>query len=216
MLPERNVELVKSLIFFIAENGKSARGFLKLCQYSDISKAAISELNEHTKNNDLGALLKPLLDGNNMGLLSDAGCPGIADPGAEVVKLAHEKQIQVVPLVGPSSILLTAMASGFNGQNFAFNGYLPIEKSQRSKKIKELELLAVKNNQSQFFIETPYRNNAVFDDLIRNLSPQTLLCLGINLTTATEKIITKCISDWKKEEMPEVNKVPVVFGIYKS
>ncbi len=215
VLPQYNIELVNSLTFFIVENAKSARHFLKGCGYAEINKAIISELNEHTKHGNISDLLKPLFDGNNMGLLSDAGCPGIADPGSEIVKLAHQKNIKVVPLVGPSSILLTAMASGFNGQNFAFNGYLPIEKPQRIKKIKELEQLAGKQDQSQFFIETPYRNIALFDDLLQSLSAQTLLCLGINVTTDAEKILTRSVAEWKKVAKPEINKIPVVFGIYK-
>lgn len=216
VLPEFNIELTRSLTFFICENAKSARAYLKSCQYSDISQAQISELNEHTRNTDLTSLLRPLLDGNNVGLMSDAGCPGIADPGAEVVKLAHQKQIKVVPLVGPSSILLTAMASGFNGQNFAFNGYLPIEKPQRVKRIKELELMAVKSRQSQFFIETPYRNTGLWEDLLQHLNPNTLLCLGIDVTTEKEITITKTVAEWKAGEKPVIHKVPVVFGIYSS
>jgi 16S rRNA (cytidine1402-2'-O)-methyltransferase len=216
VIPAHNIELIKQISDFIAEDAKNARRFLKQCNYPDISKANINELNEHTKAGDVSVLLKPLLEGNNVGLLSDAGCPGIADPGADVVKLAHQKSIKVVPLVGPSSIVLSIMASGFNGQNFAFNGYLPIEKPQRNKKIKELEQIVYKNDQSQFFIETPYRNSSLLDDLLANLKSETLLCLGIDLTTDKEKIITKTISGWKKGSRPELNKIPAVFGIYKS
>lgn len=216
VIPAFNIELIKTISVFIAEDAKSARRFLKQCGYTDLNKAEILLLNEHTKQGDISSLLSPLLKGINVGLMSDVGCPGIADPGAEVVKHAHKKGIKVVPLVGPSSIVLSIMASGFNGQNFAFNGYLPIEKPQRTKKIKELEQLMNKNNQAQFFIETPYRNIALFDDLLGNLNPETALCLGINLTTASEKIITRTVSDWKKTGKPEMNKIPAVFGIYKS
>jgi 16S rRNA (cytidine1402-2'-O)-methyltransferase len=216
VIPPHNIELINTITSFIVENAKSARRFLKQCNYPDISKAEISELNEHTKRGDVSSLLKPLLEGKNVGLLSDAGCPGIADPGAEVVRLAHQKNIRVIPLVGPSSIVLSIMASGFNGQNFAFNGYLPIEKPQRSKKIKDLEQLAYKNEQSQFFIETPYRNTAMFEDLLANLKGETLLCLGIDLTTTNQKTITRSVSDWKKGPKPELNKIPAVFGIYKN
>ncbi|HRD39063.1 MAG TPA: SAM-dependent methyltransferase, partial [Bacteroidia bacterium] len=153
VVPNYNSELVNSLTYFIAEDAKNARRFLKQCNYADISKAEIAELNEHTKSNSVSELIKPLIEGKNVGLLSDAGCPGIADPGADIVKLAHQKNIVVKPLIGPSSIVLSIMASGFNGQNFAFVGYLPIEKPQRSKRIKELESLALKSNQAQFFIE---------------------------------------------------------------
>lgn len=216
VIPQHNIELIRNISCFIAEDAKNARRFLKQCNYPDLSKAEISELNEHTRENDVSVLLKPLLEGKDVGLLSDAGCPGIADPGADVVKIAHQKNIRVIPLVGPSSIVLSIMASGFNGQNFAFNGYLPIEKPQRSKKIKELEQLAYKNSQSQFFIETPYRNAAMFDDLLANLRPETLLCLGIDLTTPNEKMITRPVSTWKKTGPPAINKIPVVFGIYKN
>lgn len=216
VIPAYNIELIKSITVFIAEDAKNARRFLKQCAYPDLSKAEILLLNEHTKYSELPELTNALFQGKNMGLLSDAGCPGIADPGADVVKHVHQKGIKVVPLVGPSSIVLSIMASGFNGQNFAFSGYLPIEKPQRIKRIKELEQLAYKSNQSQFFIETPYRNVSLFDDLLSNLNSETLLCLGISLTTASEKIITKSISQWKKTPKPELNKVPAVFGIYKN
>jgi 16S rRNA (cytidine1402-2'-O)-methyltransferase len=216
VIPSFNIELIKTISVFIAEDAKNARRFLKQCGYADLNKAEILLLNEHTKQGDISSLLSPLLQGMNVGLMSDAGCPGIADPGADVVKHAHKKGIKVVPLVGPSSIVLSIMASGFNGQNFAFNGYLPIEKPHRTKKIKELEQLANKNNQAQFFIETPYRNIALFDDLLGNLNQETALCLGINLTTSSEKIITKTVGEWKKTEKPEINKIPAVFGIYKN
>lgn len=216
VIPAYNIELIKTITVFIAEDAKNTRRFLKQCGYPDISKAEILLLNEHTKGSELPSLLNELFQGKNIGLLSDAGCPGIADPGADVVKHAHQKGIKVVPLVGPNSIVLSIMASGFNGQNFAFNGYLPIEKQQRVKRMKELEQLVYKNNQAQFFIETPYRNVSLFDDLLANLNSATALCLGIDLTTASEKVITKSIAEWKKAVKPELNKIPVVFGIYKS
>lgn len=215
VLPEFNTELVKTLTFFIAEDAKNARRFLKQCGYETISNAQIEELNEHNQSGNLNELLKPLLNGNNIGLMSDAGCPGIADPGAEFVKLAHQKNIKVVPLTGPSSIVLSIMASGFNGQNFAFVGYLPIDKPQRSKRIKDLETLAYKQNQAQFFIETPYRNAQLFDDLLSCLNSETRLCIGINITTESEKILTKTIKEWKESPKPDLQKIPVVFGIYK-
>lgn len=214
ILPDFNLELVRSLTHFIAEDAKNARRFLKQCCYPEIAKAEIAELNEHTQSSDFSSLLGPLLNGHSVGLMSDAGCPGIADPGADVVKLAHKKNIKVVPLIGPSSIVLSIMASGFTGQNFAFVGYLPIEKPQRIKRIKELELLAIKQRQAQFFIETPYRNIQLFDDLLQQLNPNSFLCVGINLTTATEQVITKSISEWKQTPKPEMQKIPVVFGIY--
>ncbi len=216
VIPSYNIELIKTITVFIAEDAKNTRRFLKQCGYPDLSKAEILLLNEHTKGSELPELINPLFQGKDIGLLSDAGCPGIADPGADVVKHAHQKNIKVVPLVGPSSIVLSIMASGFNGQNFAFNGYLPIEKPARIKRMKELEQLVYKNDQSQFFIETPYRNVSLFDDLLDNLSRETLLCLGINLTTPAEKIVTKSVSEWKKGMKPDINKIPIVFGIYKN
>ena len=215
VVPNYNSELVNSLAYFIAEDAKNARRFLKQCNYADISKAEIAELNEHTKSNSVSELIKPLIEGKNVGLLSDAGCPGIADPGADVVKLAHQKNIVVKPLIGPSSIVLSIMASGFNGQNFAFVGYLPIEKPQRGKRIKELENLAVKSNQAQFFIETPYRNGQLFDDLIQTLQPETLLFIGINLTSSSEKLISRTVKMWKQMPKPDFHKIPAVFGIYR-
>lgn len=215
VVPNYNSELVNSLAYFIAEDAKNARRFLKQCNYADISKAEIAELNEHTKSNSVSELIKPLIEGKNVGLLSDAGCPGIADPGADVVKLAHQKNIVVKPLIGPSSIVLSIMASGFNGQNFAFVGYLPIEKPQRSKRIKELESLALKSNQAQFFIETPYRNGQLFDDLIQTLQPETLLFIGINLTSSTEKLLSKSVKMWRQAPKPDFHKIPAVFGIYR-
>jgi len=214
VLPKHNIDLIKTIKYFIAEDAKTARRFLKLCSYPNIQDADIALLNEHTETNTVGALLEPLLKGQNVGLMSDAGCPGIADPGAEVVKLAHKKGIRVLPWVGPSSIVLTIMASGFNGQNFAFNGYLPIEKDKRVKRIKELESLAVKYKQAQYFIETPYRNTQLFADLLASLNPATQLCLGINLTDAAQQVITKSVSEWKNIKAPEIHKIPAVFGIY--
>jgi 16S rRNA (cytidine1402-2'-O)-methyltransferase len=149
-----------------------------------------------------------------MGLMSDAGCPGIADPGAEIIKQAHKKKIKVVPLVGPSSIVLSIMASGFNGQNFAFVGYLPIDKIERSKRIKELETIASKQKQAQFFIETPYRNSSIYEDLLKTLNLNTLLLIATNITLETESILVKTVLDWKKLEIPDFVKQPTVFGIY--
>lgn len=214
VIPNYNIELVKSLTHFIAEDAKNARRFLKMCAYEPISNAIIEELNEHNQKSNLSELIKPLLDGKNIGLMSDAGCPGIADPGAEVVKLAHQKNIKVVPLIGPSSIVLCIMASGFNGQNFAFVGYLPIDKTQRIKKIKDLESLARKTNQAQFFIETPYRNVQLFDDLLANLNTETRVCIGVDISGKEEKIITKTVREWKQIPKPDIQKIPVVFGIF--
>ena len=214
VLPKRNLELIKTLTYFIAENAKEGRAFLKQCAYPEISRAELSLINQHVKTEELNSFLEPLLQGYDMGLMSDAGCPGIADPGAEIIKLAHKKEIKVVPLVGPSSIVLSIMASGFNGQNFAFNGYLPIDKNERAKRIKELEQLTVKFKQAQFFIETPYRNGTMFEDLLKTLQPYTHLLVATNITLGDECILVKPISVWKKIETPDFYKKPTVFGLY--
>lgn len=214
VIPAFNVEIIKTLKHFIAEDAKTARRFLKQCEYPVIQEAEIVLLNEHTQSANFSSLIKPLLEGIHVGLMSDAGCPGVADPGADVVKLAHQNGIKVVPLVGPSSILLTIMASGFNGQNFAFNGYLPIDKGPRSKRIKELESNAIRSKQAQFFIETPYRNVQLFQELLSVLNPSTLVCIGVNVTDANESIITLSVEKWKKAAVPAIHKIPVVFGIY--
>lgn len=171
--------------------------------------------NEHSDKADVSSYIKPLLSGVDVGLLSEAGIPCMADPGAEVVALAQQHKIQVIPLVGPSSIVLTLMASGFNGQNFAFHGYLPVDKVQRSKRLKELERAAYQWNQTQIFIETPYRNKALFDTIIESCNEQTRLCIGCNLTMEDEWVITKTLKQWKST-LPDIAKKPAVFLIYKG
>jgi 16S rRNA (cytidine1402-2'-O)-methyltransferase len=214
-IPEYNFTIVKGISSFIAEDAKTARRFLKWFGYPKIEHAEILLLNEHTKSNNVLELIQPLLEGKDMGLMSDAGCPGIADPGAEVVRLAHQKNVEVIALTGPSSIVLSIMASGFNGQNFAFVGYLPIEKPARLKRIKELEALAIKYKQAQFFIETPYRNDQLLEALLNSLSPETLVFIGKDLTGPKQFMRAKTVFEWKTSAKPEINKVPVVFGIYK-
>jgi 16S rRNA (cytidine1402-2'-O)-methyltransferase len=216
VLPQRNFEVIRNLTWFIAENAKEARAFLKQCAYPEISRAQLSLINQHAKQEELLSFIQPLLQGHDMGLMSDAGCPGIADPGAEVIRLAHQKGIKVVPLVGPSSIVLSIMASGFNGQNFAFVGYLPIDKQEKAKRIKELEQLAVKYKQAQFFIETPYRNLPVFEDLLKTLNPTSKLLVATNITLGDESITVKTISAWKKLPVPDFHKKPTIFGIYSE
>lgn len=213
-IPAYNADIVQKLSVFIAEDAKTARRCLKGFAYADLQAAEILVLNEHTKNADVSELLAPLMAGKDVGLMSDAGCPAIADPGAEVVRLAHQKHIEVIPLVGPSSIVLSIMASGFNGQNFAFVGYLPVDKAQKIKRLRELEVLATKHKQAQFFIETPYRNEQVFESLLEALSPQTLLFLGRDITSQKQFLVSKSVADWKKGQKPAMHKVPVVFGIY--
>ncbi|MFO0321995.1 MAG: SAM-dependent methyltransferase [Bacteroidota bacterium] len=214
IMPIHNFTIIHKLNYFIAENAKEARAFLKQTKYQEIGRADIQIVNQHTKTEALNEYLLPITNGHNMGLMSDAGCPGIADPGAEIIKQAHQKKIKVAPLVGPSSIVLSIMASGFNGQNFAFVGYLPINKIERNKRIKALEQIAVKQKQAQFFIETPYRNLSLFEDLLKTLNQNSLLLIATNLTLQNESIIVKTIKDWQKTEAPSFVKQPTVFGLY--
>ncbi|WNM19032.1 SAM-dependent methyltransferase [Flavobacterium capsici] len=208
----RTVELIDT---YIVENEKTARKFIKSVQPKKIqAELKISLLNKRTEDSELIAMIKPCLNGENIGLMSEAGCPGVADPGAAIVKIAHENGIQVVPLVGPSSILLAMMASGMNGQSFAFNGYLPIDKGEKKNAIKNFETLSFSKNQSQLFIETPYRNNKLIDDLLQFLQPNTLLCVACDITLPTEYIKTLRISDWKKTKVDLHNR-PTIFIIHK-
>ncbi len=174
----------------------------------------ISVLNKHTEIAEHNDFIQPILRSENIGLMSESGCPGIADPGADIVKLAHEKGIQVVPLVGPSSILLALMASGMNGQSFAFNGYLPIDKNDKKQALKSFERLSQEKNQSQLFIETPYRNNKLMEDLLQILQPNTYLCVACDITLPTEYIKTKTVNQWKKEKADLHNR-PCIFIIHK-
>ncbi len=215
-MPAYTLQVVNSLGKFIAEDARNARRFLKLCAYPDISKAEIQLLNEHSREGDLPALLKDLLEGHSVGLMSDAGCPGIADPGADVIRMAHQKHIEVIPLTGPSSIVLSIMASGFNGQNFAFVGYLPIDKQLKIKRLKELEQISGKQNQAQFFIETPYRNEQLMECLLETLSPGTRIFIGVNIHSPGQQLISKTVREWKTSLAPYMHKVPAVFGIYNG
>ena len=199
---------------YVVENSKAARKFIKAINPAKIqADLNLFELNKHTDEKEIKTFIKPLLEGKNMGLMSDAGCPGVADPGAAVVKLAHENGIQVVPLVGPSSILLAMMASGMNGQSFAFNGYLPIDKSDKKQELKRLEKLSFDKNQSQIFIETPYRNNNILDDLISILQPNTHICVACDITLPTEYIKTATANQWKKIKV-DLHKRPCIFIIH--
>lgn len=200
---------------YIVENEKTARKFIKsINPEKKQSDLRINVLDKHNKNEDNLVFLQPCLEGRNVGLMSEAGCPGIADPGAAIVKVAHQKGIKVIPLVGPSSILLAMMSSGMNGQNFAFNGYLPIDKDEKKQRLKKLEKLSETHNQSQIFIETPYRNNKFLEDLTLFLHPNTLLCVAADITLPTEYIKTLPIAQWKKEKIDLHNK-PCIFIIHK-
>jgi len=215
VLPPYNREIIVNIRHFIVEDIRSARRFLKKVDRDiDIDTLTFYELNKHTSPDDISGYLKPLLAGNSMGVISEAGCPAVADPGADVVAIAQRKNLKVVPLVGPSSILLAVMGSGFNGQSFAFHGYLPIESGERAKKLKMLEQRAYTENQTQLFIETPYRNNKMLDDILQNCRPQTLLCIAADLTCEGEYIKTKSISDWKRKK-PDLSKIPCIFLLFR-
>ena len=204
-------EIIPGIHHFIAEHAREARRFISSLKLGiKIDELEFRELNKHSEPGELASILDPALSGNNMGLLSDAGCPGVADPGAEVVKLAHQKKIRVIPLVGPSSILLALMASGLSGQNFRFSGYLPIDQKSLKNKITELEIQSRKHNETQIFIETPYRSDKLLDLLINNLNPTTLLTLAKDLTGSEEKIVTMPVSKWKQQSM-KIGKSPCVF-----
>ncbi len=215
VLPSGNAAIVAQLKHFVVENVRTARRFLKQIDKNiDIDALTFYELNQHTDLAQIGGYLRPLEQGENIGIISEAGCPAIADPGADVVALAQKCDIRVVPLVGPSSILLSLMASGFNGQSFAFHGYLPIDKNDRTQRLKLLERRIYTENQTQIFIETPYRNRQMVDDLCRILQPQTKLCIASDITGANENIRTRTIAHWKKS-LPDIGKVPCIFLIYK-
>lgn len=211
VIPVFNRKLLPTIKVFVVENIKTARRFLrKAVPAISIDDITFYELNKRTTPEERSAFLTPLLAGKDMGILSESGCPAIADPGAQMVELAHKKNIKVVPLVGPSSILLALMASGFNGQNFSFNGYLPKERKERIKKIRLLEQLISKHHQTQLFIETPYRNHNMLEDILENCRDTTHLCIAVDITLPTEQIITKTIRDWKKTEI-NLHKRPCLF-----
>ena len=211
ILPQEVIAIALRLDFYIAENARTARAFLKALGIErPLLGVSIRELKEHTGKDELAEMLKPLLAGNDIGLVSEAGAPGVADPGAAVVQLAHDQHISVMPLVGPSSLLLGLMASGLNGQKFAFHGYLPQERTARTKAIQELERESRQRNMTQMFIETPYRNRALITDLIATLSPATRLCVAFDLTGPAQSIIQQPVAAWRN--MPvDVRKTPAMF-----
>jgi 16S rRNA (cytidine1402-2'-O)-methyltransferase len=215
VLPQTVKRTIDFIDHYIVENDKTARKSIKeVNPEKKQSELVLFTLNKRTEVKEHLDFIKPLLEGKNMGLMSEAGCPGVADPGAVIVKLAHEKGIQVVPLVGPSSILLAMMASGMNGQSFTFHGYLPIEKDEKRASFKNLEKTSFEQNQSQIFIETPYRNNKLLEDLLQTLQPETHLCIATDITLPTEYIKTKKIAAWKKETI-DLHKRPTIFIIHK-
>ena len=215
VLPAHNKEIILGIKHFIVEDVRSARRFLKKVERSiNIDELTFYPLNKHTSPEDISGYLKPLQAGESMGVISEAGCPAVADPGADVVAIAQRKNLKVVPLVGPSSIILSVMGSGFNGQSFAFHGYLPIDPNERIKRIKTLEQRIYAEDQMQLFIETPYRNNKMMEDIVKNCRPQTKLCIAANITCEDEYIKTKTIKEWQGK-LPDLSKIPCIFLIYK-
>lgn len=215
VLPSYNKEIILGIKHFIVEDVRSARRFLKKVERSiNIDELSFYPLNKHTSPEEISGYLKPLLGGAPMGVISEAGCPAVADPGADVVAIAQRKNQKVVPLVGPSSIIMSVMGSGFNGQSFAFHGYLPIDPNERIKRIKVLEQRIYAENQTQLFIETPYRNNKMMEDIVKNCRPQTKLCIAANITCEGEYIKTKTVKEWQGK-LPDLSKIPCIFLIYK-
>ncbi len=212
VLPQYVKDIIHQLEIFIVEKAKTARRYIKTTEHPKaISELTFSELNKRIDYNEWSQYLAAAEAGNDIGLLSEAGCPGVADPGAEIVKLAHEKGIEVIPLVGPSSLLLALMGSGMNGQSFAFHGYLSPKKEIIGKDLKKLEQVAQKGKQTQLFIETPYRNKQLVEQAFRVLSPTTRFCIAMDLTLPNEYVVTKTIAAWRKSKLPELHKRPAVF-----
>lgn len=210
------VDTINHISEYIVENEKTARRFLKEAGLkTPQSELLIHDYGKHNRDRNDNKFFKGLLAGKDVGLMSEAGCPGVADPGAEIVAEAHRKGIKVVPLVGPSSILLALMASGFNGQSFTFHGYLPIDKADRARKIKELESQAERLKQTQLFIETPFRNNPMLEEILRSCKPSARLCIAVNLTGANEMVKTQTIAAWKKQ-IPDLHKQPAIFLLFHS
>ncbi len=209
------VNTVNTLKTYIVENEKTARKFLKEAGIkTPQSELLMHDYGKYKRGNSLVPFFKELMSGTDVGLMSEAGCPGVADPGAEIVAEAHKRGIKVVPLVGPNSMLQALMASGFNGQSFTFNGYLPIDKVERAKSIKALESIAEKNKQTQLFMETPFRNNHLFEDVLKNCQANTQLCVACNINADDEFIKTMAIGAWRKERI-DLHKKPTVFLLFK-
>ena len=211
VIPQQVVQTLKSIRYFLVEDARTARRYLSSLKiYDSIELLNIKVLDKDTKAEQLDELMKPLLTGNYMGIISESGCPGVADPGSMAVAYAHKRNIQVVPLVGPSSILLGLMASGLNGQKFAFHGYLPVDGKEAIKTIKELERESELKNQTQIFIETPYRNNSVLDHLLNSLKPTMVLTIAVDLNGFNENIRTKSVAEWRVSK-PTLPKLPSLF-----
>lgn len=215
VLPLYNSDIIRRISHFIVEDVRSARRFLKKVDREiDIDKLTFYPLNKHTSPAAISGYLTPLIGGESMGVISEAGCPAVADPGADVVAIAQQKKLRVIPLVGPSSIILSVMASGFNGQSFAFHGYLPIEPAERAKRLKQLEQRIYGEDQTQLFIETPYRNHKMIEDILQTCKPQTKLCIAANITCEGEFIQTRSVKEWRGH-LPDLSKIPCIFLLYK-
>ncbi|MFV0539063.1 MAG: SAM-dependent methyltransferase [Dysgonomonas sp.] len=215
VLPPHNKEIILQIKYFIVENIRSARRFLKKVDSSiNIDDLTFYELNKHTRPEQIESYLNPISDGFHIGIISEAGCPAVADPGSDIVAIAQRKDYKVVPLVGPSSILLSLMASGFNGQSFAFQGYLPVDGADRIKKIKQLEHYIYHEHQTQIFIETPYRNSKLVEDILKHCTPATKLCIAMNITCEDEYIKTLLVKQWQKH-LPKMDKQQCIFLLYK-
>ena len=216
VLPAYNREVIASISHFVVENIRSARRFLRRSNPDIvIDDLTFYTLDEHTRIEEVSSFLAPLRQGLPVGVISEAGCPAIADPGADLVAIAQREGLPVVPLVGPSSILMSLMASGFNGQSFAFNGYLPVEPAERTRRIKQLEQRAYSEEQTQIFIETPYRNHKMIEELVRTCRPNTRLCVACDISCENEEIHTRTMAQWKKAKY-DLQKRPAIFLIYKG
>ena len=214
VLPAYNHDVILGIRHFVVENVRSARRFLRLVDHEfPIDDSTFYEMGKHAQTDQFASYLKPLQQGFPVGVISEAGCPAVADPGAEVVAMAQHKGFRVIPLVGPSSMIMAVMASGLNGQSFAFNGYLPVDEADRAKKLKALESRAWNESQTQLLIETPYRNRKMFDTILRALRPQTRLCVAAGITTSDEYIRTHTVQEWKRIQLPDLSKIPAIFLI---
>lgn len=214
VLPAYNHDVILGIRHFIVENVRSARRFLRMLDHEfPIDDSTFYEMGKHALTDQFASYLKPLQQGFPVGVISEAGCPAVADPGAEVVAMAQHKGFRVIPLVGPSSMIMAVMASGLNGQSFAFNGYLPVDEADRAKKLKALESRAWNESQTQLLIETPYRNRKMFDTILRSLRPQTRLCVAAGITTSDEYIRTHTVQEWKRIQLPDLSKIPAIFLI---
>ena len=216
VLPSYNHDIIMGIRHFIVENIRSARRFLRQVDREfPIDDSEFYEMGKHADEHQFSQYLQALRDGKPMGVISEAGCPAVADPGADIVAIAQRQNLRVIPLVGPSSMIMAVMGSGLNGQSFAFNGYLPVDPQDRAKKLKALETRAWNEHQTQLFIETPYRNLKMFQTLLSTLRPQTRMCIAAGITTTEEYIHTHTIAEWKKIQLPDLSKVPAIFLINK-